>query len=68
MRTVHQRPRVLVTVEGGVASVCANPSEVEIYLIDYDNEPDACLVPEEFRGLPDYWMAQNARNARKEGR
>lgn len=48
--TYSERPRVLITVRGGVADPATDEPDLDLCLIDYDNEPDA-TVPERFHRL-----------------
>ena len=48
--TYSERPRVLITVRGGVADPATDESDLDLCLVDYDNEPDA-TVPERFNRL-----------------
>jgi hypothetical protein len=41
-RQLNQANRVLVLVRGGVAEVFADAS-VQVFLLDYDNEPDKSI-------------------------
>ena len=45
----QKAPRVLVVVRGGVAYVCAD-DRADVFVIDYDNEPEA-VVPEKYSDL-----------------
>lgn len=43
-------PTVLVEVRGGVAEAFSR-GHVDVLIVDYDNEPKAC-VPDRFRRMP----------------
>jgi len=45
------QPKVLVEIEGGVARVSANPAQVRVAYVDYDNDPDA-VPPRDYVTLP----------------
>ncbi len=45
-----ERPRVLITVRGGVAEPVTDEPDLDLCLVDLDNEPDAA-IPERFAGL-----------------
>ena len=47
--TGRKNPRVLIIVNGGVAEYVAD-SEADVYMIDFDNEPNA-TVPDKFIDL-----------------
>lgn len=48
--TYSERPRVLITVRGGVADPATDELDLDLCLVDYDNDPDA-TVPERFGHL-----------------
>jgi len=48
--TYSERPRVLITVRGGVADPATDEPDLDLCLVDYDDEPGA-TVPEPFSCL-----------------
>ena len=54
--------RVLIEVRGGVARL-QHDDEVNVYLVDYDDEPDA-EVPNDFKNVDGNFFTINARKAK----
>jgi hypothetical protein len=48
--TYSERPRVLITVRGGVAEPATDEPDLDLFRVDSDDEPDA-VVPERFNRL-----------------
>jgi hypothetical protein len=48
--TYSERPRVLITVRGGVAEPVTDEPDLDLCLIDYDDDPRA-VIPERFERL-----------------